>query len=93
MKNIDDCDVHACPTSLTTLRVSNAPRTGMKDSPRYVMARRGRFPNSDDVLRARGVWRERESVEVAVSLQWCAERAAFIRAEYPRWLESHELAG
>ena len=92
MKEIDDCDVHACGTHLQTIRVVAGTYPGMKESPTYRMARRERFPNSDDVLPARGVWRDRTDAEVAVCAQCCTDRDAFIRGQYPRWLLTHEIA-
>ena len=92
MKDIDDCNVHVCATHLQKIRVVAATHTGMKESPTYVMARRERFPNSDDVLPARGMWCDRAEVEVAVCAQCCADRDAFIRGQYPRWLRTHEIA-
>jgi hypothetical protein len=77
---------------MQTVRVVAKTHAGMKDSPTYVMARRVRFPRSDDVLAARGAWLQRENTEVAVCPECCAERDNFIRAQYPRWLLTHELA-
>ena len=93
MKDIDDCTVHVCATHLQTIRVVKATHAGMKDSPTYVMTRRELFPNSDDVLVARGVWRDRDQADVAACAQCCADRDSFIRSQYPRWLLTHEIAG
>jgi hypothetical protein len=92
MREIENCEVHVCATHLQTIPVVASAHTGMKDSPTYVIARRERFPNSDDVLPARGVWRDRQNAEVAVCQQCCADRDSFIRTQYPRWLLTHEIA-
>lgn len=92
MRNIDECDLHGCATELETVRVEAATRIAMKDSPRYVRERRERFPNSNDVLVARGAWRLHKSARVAVCAKCCAARDAFLKAEYPSWSTTHDLA-
>ena len=92
MRDIDDCSVHGCATVLQMVAVVDAMRAGLKATPAYVLARRERFPNSDDVVTARGAWRTLRSKRVAVCPECCRQRDAFLLANYPLWSRTHELA-
>ena len=92
MKEIDDCELHLCATVLQTVAVVDALRPGLKGTPTYVMARRERFPNSNDVVAASGVRRLLPSTHIGVCEECCRQRDTFLQANYPIWSKTHDLA-
>ena len=92
VNDIDDCRIHGCSTVLQVVAVVDALTPGLKASPAYVIARRERFPNSDDVVAASGARRALHSTHVAVCEECCRKRDTFLLTEYPRWSTTHALA-
>ena len=92
MSEIDDCPLHGCHTLLRLIAVVDALKPGLKGSPAYVQARRAQFPNSDDVVTARGARRTLHETRVAVCTECCRQRDAFLLTHYPRWSATHDLA-
>jgi hypothetical protein len=92
VKEIDDCEVHKCATVLQTVAVVDALKPGLKATPTYAMARRERFPHSNDVVAGSGVRRSLPSTHIGVCEECCRQRDSFLRSNYPLWLKTHELA-
>jgi hypothetical protein len=92
VSEIDDCPIHGCHTQLRVVGVVDPLKPGLKGSPAYVQARRAQFPNSDDVVTARGARRTLLATRVAVCLECCRQRDAFLLTQYPRWSATHDLA-
>ena len=84
------CAVHGWPMRVRSVRVVYGYRSGLKQSPGYLFARRDRFPHCGDWVNGGCIVREAGTARRAVCPECVAARDAYLAERHPTWIASHD---